>query len=166
MVKVNTMKTSSTVTSPERSRTKARVSQSQPGSRSTSPSSRYNYYTSVQPDGRMQRVRRKSGIPMSTSRDTSPTRIGTGIASMERRLSSGSSGHRARYERTSSSDRQQLQQHQQPPTLMAERILQQSQEAEVALENALRTTNVNSSPRKKFNAFDVFDHSDESETSR
>ncbi len=142
---------SSVLTSPERSRSKARVSKSQPGSRSASPSSRLNYYTSMQSDSRGHRVRRKSGIPTSTSRESSPNRSGiAGYASMERRLSGGNRNRH--YMANNSSERQ--------TPLMAEKILQQSQEAEAALEDALIVT----SPRKRYNAYD--DQSDESETSR
>jgi CLIP-associating protein 1/2 len=141
---------SSVLTSPERSRSKARVSKSQPGSRSASPSSRLNYYTSMQSDSRGHRVRRKSGIPTSTSRESSPNRSGiAGYATMERRLSSGNRNRH--YMANNSSERQ--------TPLMAEKILQQSQEAEAALEDALIVTSL----RKRYNTYD--DHSDESETS-
>lgn len=46
---------------------RCRISQSQPGSRSTSPSSRYSYITN-------SGHRRRSGIPVSTSRSTSPAK--------------------------------------------------------------------------------------------
>ena len=61
---------SGSVTTPDRSRPNGRVSQSQPSSRSASPSSLLNYYNSDQ----RYRVSRHSGIPQSTSRDTSPNR--------------------------------------------------------------------------------------------
>lgn len=108
----------------------------------------------MQPDGRIHRVRRKSGIPLSTSREASPTRSGggSGFATMERRLS----GTRNRYY-LSSSDRQ--------TPLMAERILQQSQEAELAMEDALRNASHATTPSAK-KRYTNDDHSDESETSR
>ena len=128
---------------PERSRSKGRVSKSQPSSRSASPS-RLSF-TSMQTDSRGHRVRRKSGIPAATSRD----------ASMERRLSGGARNRP--YIPNNLVDRQ--------TPLMAEKILQQSQEAEAALEDALTTDSHVSSARKRFtNLYD--DHSDESETSR
>ncbi|XP_064471779.1 CLIP-associating protein 1-like isoform X2 [Ornithodoros turicata] len=148
----------SAITSPERisrSRTKG-VSQSQPSSRSGSPSSRLSYaayHTQVDGSGR---VRRKSGIPtpLGTSRETSPTR--TPYGHHERRLSTGSrrafTGAGERYHPTTVVS---------STPLMAERILQQSKEAEAAVADALESWKP---PRKlRYNAFD--DQSDESETS-
>jgi len=108
----------------------------------------------MQSDSRGHRVRRKSGIPTSASREASPNRSVTGYASIERRLSSGSRSRH--YAPNNSSERQ--------TPLMAEKILQQSQEAEAALEDALITGSHVTSPRKRYNTYD--DHSDESETSR
>lgn len=128
---------------PERNRSKGRVSKSQPSSRSASPS-RLSF-SSMQTDSRGQRVRRKSGIPAAPSRD----------ASMERRLSN--SARNRPYISNNLVERQ--------TPLLAEKILQQSQEAEAALEDALTTDSHVSPTRKRFaNLYD--DHSDESETSR
>ncbi|CAN7983080.1 unnamed protein product, partial [Ixodes hexagonus] len=92
---------SSNMASPERisrSRTKG-VSQSQPSSRSGSPSSRLSYATYQSHVDSGGRVRRKSGIPtpVGTSRESSPTRLmtpgvspATGTGMYERRLSTGS----------------------------------------------------------------------------
>ncbi|KAK8765343.1 hypothetical protein V5799_032049 [Amblyomma americanum] len=157
---------SSTMASPERisrSRTKG-VSQSQPSSRSGSPTSRLSYatYSATHADG-TGRVRRKSGIPtpLGTSREASPTRpTGTspGMAGVyERRLSGGSRrpfmGASERYHPTTITT---------GAPLMAQQILQQSKEAEAAVADALECWNT--PPRKnRYNAFD--DQSDESETS-
>ena len=70
-------------------RTKTRISQSQPSSRSSSPTSRLNYITNLQSNlknglltnsnsqlvnGNSSSGRRRSGIPLLSSRDSSPTR--------------------------------------------------------------------------------------------
>lgn len=141
------------ITSPERMmkvRSKG-ASQSQPSSRPDSPSSRLSYATYSVPDGGSGRVRRKSGIPTATgtSRETSPTR--TGFAH-ERRLS----GSRTRALLGAGENYSSVSPACVP--VMAERILQQSREAEVAVADALRTP-----ARRRYNAFD--DQSDESETS-
>ncbi|XP_075548307.1 CLIP-associating protein isoform X2 [Dermacentor variabilis] len=157
---------SSTIASPERisrSRTKG-VSQSQPSSRSGSPTSRLSYatYSATHTDS-TGRVRRKSGIPtpVGTSREGSPTRpTGTtpGMTGMyERRLSGGTRrpfvGAGERYHPTTITT---------GAPLMAQQILQQSKEAEAAVADALECWNT--PPRKnRYNAFD--DQSDESETS-
>ncbi|CAD5122731.1 DgyrCDS11143 [Dimorphilus gyrociliatus] len=67
----------------------SRSSQSQPGSRSTSPSSHLNYLTN---SNYATTPRKRSGIPRSqgASRETSPSRGGSTFG-RERRLSSGSS---------------------------------------------------------------------------
>merc|ERR1719270_2920025 len=126
------------------------VSQSQPGSRSASPSSIKSYHTYYDNQstpfgsstvGRVG-ARKRSGIPRSTgtSREPSPSRYGTpssrGVA-------------------TRGPGRPHVR-----PT-MTEQILRQSREAESALADALK------SPRKRSTggAFDGFDNSDESETS-
>lgn len=171
----------SAITSPERvGRTRSRVagvSQSQPSSRSGSPSSRLSYatYSAANRDGvsgdgvsTVGRPRRlSSGIPRSTgtsreaSRETSPNRFGmTGIH--DRSFGSklrGRSAHSASVER--------------PPQrpVMAQKILQQSREAESALADALSFDTVDSgdfghnipNSRKSYRPFD--DHSDDSETS-
>ncbi|CAL1297609.1 unnamed protein product [Larinioides sclopetarius] len=138
------------ITSPERvvkSRPRG-SSQSQPNSRPDSPSSRLSYATYSSPDGKSNRTRTKSGIPIATSRDASPTRPSF---AHERRLSGSRTrltGAGEKYPTISSST----------APLMAERTLQQSREAEVAVADALRAP-----PRRRYNAFD--DQSDESETS-
>ncbi|XP_067126755.1 CLIP-associating protein 1-like isoform X1 [Centruroides vittatus] len=153
---VRRVEATSAMTSPEhtsRSRTKG-VSQSQPSSRSGSPSSRLSYATyHYQTDGSGGRVRRKSGIPTATgtSRETSPSR--SPYSGHERRLSSGSL---RRF--SNASDRFPSPTVISSPPLMAERILQQSKEAEIAMADALQIP-----LRRRYNAFD--DQSDESETS-
>ncbi|RWS12914.1 CLIP-associating protein 1-like protein [Dinothrombium tinctorium] len=151
--KVDSSSTAAAITSPERvSRTKVRVSQSQPSSRSTSPSLRLSYHTMMQTDGRVNRGRRKSGIPLSTSRETSPNRLS--YVAMERRLSSGSSRVSKMYSGTSEKNLASAS------PFLAERMLQQSREAEAAMADALGVETA--ATRRKYN-FD--DHSDESETS-
>ncbi|PNF29242.1 CLIP-associating protein 2 [Cryptotermes secundus] len=171
----------SAITSPERvGRTRSRVagvSQSQPSSRSGSPSSRLSYATysasnrdgggvdGVHTVGRPRRL--SSGIPRSTgtsreaSRETSPNRFGlTGIhdRSFGCKLR-GRPGHNMSTER--------------PPQrpVMAQKILQQSREAESALADALSFDTIDTgdfgrnvpNSRKSYRPFD--DHSDDSETS-
>ena len=65
------------------SRTKTRISQSQPSSRSTSPTSRLNYLTNLTNSNNqlINGTRRRSGIPLLSSRDSSPNRT------LERRAS-------------------------------------------------------------------------------
>lgn len=129
------------------------VSQSQPGSRSASPSSIKSYHTYFDnqstPYGSstVGRVggRKRSGIPRSTgtSREPSPNRYG---------VTPPSRGLGARVP---------VRPHVRP--LMTEQILRQSREAESALADALK------SPRKRSTgggpSYDGFDNSDESETS-
>ncbi|XP_076338246.1 CLIP-associating protein 1-B-like isoform X2 [Tachypleus tridentatus] len=153
------------LTSPERlGRPKSKgVSQSQPSSRSGSPSSRlsYNTYQEISSSGR---VRRKSGIPLTTgtSRETSPARS---LHGGHERRPSGTYRSRPfigageRYHPTTITT---------STPVMAEKILQQSKEAEAAMADALVSDGFNfdpclKSPRRRFNAFD--DQSDESETS-
>ncbi|PSN38728.1 hypothetical protein C0J52_15356 [Blattella germanica] len=171
----------SAITSPERvGRTRSRmsgVSQSQPSSRSGSPSSRLSYatYSAANRDvgagdgahtiGRPRRL--SSGIPRSTgtsreaSRETSPNRFGmTGIHDR-----SFGSKLRGRPVHSMSTER--------PPQrpVMAQKILQQSREAESALADALNFDTMDSgdfgrgmaNSRKSYRPFD--DHSDDSETS-
>ncbi|XP_067003312.1 CLIP-associating protein 1-B [Anabrus simplex] len=167
----------SAITSPERiGRTRSRmagVSQSQPSSRSGSPSSRLSYATySASRDANhdaahtVGRPRRLSGIPRSTgtsreaSRETSPNRyVGIHDRSFGSKLR-GRSLHSM-----SSTER--------PPSarpVMAQKILQQSREAESALADALNFDSMDSGDysrisnnRKAYRPFD--DHSDDSETS-
>lgn len=138
--------------SPERApRTKNRSSQSQPTSRSASPSSRlaYLYRSSEHDTSRPRRL--SSGIPRSTttsrdtSRETSPNR-------------SSLSRFRSR------SDRPPLSPASRP--VLAQKILQQSREAENALADAFNdSTDSYRSPRKvSMRSMDGM-HSDESETS-
>lgn len=171
------------VTSPERtSRTRTRVagvSQSQPTSRSGSPSSRLSYVTygyrggegdvaDASPTyvGTLGRPRRLgSGIPRSThgsrdaSRETSPNRFGA----LGGHLYDRSFGSKLR-------GRHGMSPSERPPTsarpVLAQKILQQSREAESALADALSVDSpeyTRGSPRKSYRSFD--DHSDESETS-
>ncbi|KAJ8972441.1 hypothetical protein NQ317_000032 [Molorchus minor] len=139
--------------SPERiSRTRNRSSQSQPTSRSGSPSSRLTYLYQRTTDHESPRPRRlSSGIPRSTqgsrdaSRETSPNR--------------GSSLSRFRR----GSDRPPLSPASRP--VLAQKILQQSREAENALADAFQNDSPEHyrSPRKGMRTLD--NHSDESETS-
>ncbi|XP_071041088.1 CLIP-associating protein 2 isoform X9 [Parasteatoda tepidariorum] len=138
------------ITSPERvMKPRPRGSQSQPSSRPDSPSSRLSYATYSTLDGKSNRTRNKSGIPIATSREASPTRSSFGLH--ERRLSGSRTRLTGAGEKYSSLTSPVV-------PLMAERTLQQSREAEVAVADALRTP-----ARRRYNAFD--DQSDESETS-
>ncbi|XP_064594427.1 CLIP-associating protein 1-like isoform X2 [Liolophura sinensis] len=89
-----TASTISSLVSPDRSRprTKIGISQSQPSSRSGSPSSRLSYitHTTGRVDSVTPRSARKSGIPRSqgTSRETSPSRL-TGTLGREKRTPRG-----------------------------------------------------------------------------
>lgn len=112
------------------------MSKSQPGSRSTSPSSRLSYYSNI-PSSKTPANKRRTS---ATSRDTSPTRT----PAYERKLSTGSSASRRNYMVNSDLD-------------LSNRILHQNDEE--MIENAFM---MHTTPRKKF--YD--DQSDESETSR
>ena len=130
----------STISNDERSRIKkSRVSKSQPGSRSTSPSSRLSYYSNAPSSDNRNRTRtRKLSV---TSREQSPSRT----PAYERRLSNSSSASRNRnYMINSDLD------------LSNNKILHHNDEQ--MLENALL---MSFTPRKKY--YD--DQSDESETS-
>ncbi|XP_071053520.1 CLIP-associating protein isoform X4 [Onthophagus taurus] len=137
-----------------RSRSSSSVSHSQPTSRSASPSAKGYMYRST--DGDSPRPRRlSSGIPRSTtgsrdtSRETSPSR-GSSIS---------------RYRRTN--DR--------PPispanrSVMAQKILQQSREAENALADALTLDQMDGNDHHRLNSprklLSLENHSDDSETS-
>ncbi|XP_020709116.2 CLIP-associating protein 1-A isoform X3 [Athalia rosae] len=146
----------SAIPSPERTaRTRTRVSgvsQSQPSSRSGSPSSRLSYATyNREGESFIARPRRLSGQGIRStgnSREPSPQRFG-----MDK---SFGSKIRGRNLHMSPTDR--------PPTrpVMAQKMLQQSREAESALADALTFDNIDSytrTPRGKG------DHSDDSETS-
>uniref|UniRef100_A0A1A9WCV8 TOG domain-containing protein n=1 Tax=Glossina brevipalpis TaxID=37001 RepID=A0A1A9WCV8_9MUSC len=106
----------------QRNRGRAGVSQSQPGSRSTSPSSKLREQHSIgyyRPTGTIPK--KASGIPRSlaNSRETSPTRSGSVI--MKRSLY------------TTGSSRRTPERNQPTRQPAAARILQQSREAETAL---------------------------------
>ncbi|XP_060519972.1 CLIP-associating protein isoform X2 [Cylas formicarius] len=142
-----------TTSSPERvSRTRNRSSQSQPTSRSGSPSSRlaYLYHRSEHDAVRSRRL--PSGIPRSTtgsrdtSRETSPNR-GSSLSRFRR-----ASDHRPPMSPASR-------------PVLAQKILQQSREAENALADVLIDSGDGHfrSPRKTIRSLD--NHSDESETS-
>ena len=145
-----------TVASPERTaRTRTRmsgVSQSQPSSRSGSPSSRLSYATyNREGESLIARPRRLSGHGIRStgnSREPSPQRFG-----MDR---SFASKIRGRGLHMSPTDRPQSR------PVMAQKMLQQSREAESALAEAFTVDNIDSytrTPRGKG------DHSDDSETS-
>ncbi|KAJ8928598.1 hypothetical protein NQ314_018804 [Rhamnusium bicolor] len=139
--------------SPERvSRTRNRTSQSQPTSRSGSPSSRLAYIYQRATDHDSPRPRRlSSGIPRSTqgsrdtSRETSPNR--------------GSSLSRFRR----GSDRPPLSPASRP--VLAQKILQQSREAENALADAFNDSTEHYRSPRKSGMRSLDNHSDESETS-
>ncbi|XP_016771684.2 CLIP-associating protein 1-A isoform X2 [Apis mellifera] len=144
------------VASPERTaRTRTRmsgVSQSQPSSRSGSPSSRLSYATyNREGESLIARPRRLSGHGIRStgnSREPSPQRFG-----MDR---SFASKIRGRSLHMSPTDRPQSR------PVMAQKMLQQSREAESALADALTFENIDNytrTPRGKG------DHSDDSETS-
>ncbi|CAK9833634.1 CLIP-associating protein 1-A [Anthophora retusa] len=144
------------VASPERSaRTRTRVSgvsQSQPSSRSGSPSSRLSYATyNREGESLIARPRRLSGHGIRStgnSREPSPQRFG-----MDR---SFASKIRGRSLHMSPTDRPQSR------PVMAQKMLQQSREAESALADALTFDSIDNytrTPRGKG------DHSDDSETS-
>ncbi|VEN50087.1 unnamed protein product, partial [Callosobruchus maculatus] len=148
-------KLSDQMASPERtSRTRNRSSQSQPTSRSGSPSSRLAYiYQRNTSDHESPRTRRlPSGIPRSAagsrdgSRETSPTR-----GSISRfRKASGSGCERPPLNPTSR-------------PVLAQKILQQSREAENALADVLNSSEQFRTPRRSTRSME--NHSDESETS-
>uniref|UniRef100_T1IXA2 TOG domain-containing protein n=1 Tax=Strigamia maritima TaxID=126957 RepID=T1IXA2_STRMM len=155
----------SAVTSPERvarSRTKLGASQSQPSSRSGSPSSRLSYatYNNSQADTSYclpQRVRRRAGVVHSTgtSRETSPSR---NLLGHERRLS-GSGVHKRTRTLTGSERGSRGGQ------VLAQRILTQTKEAEVAVADALvnRLESPKNPLRRRYDPFG--NESDDSETS-
>ncbi|XP_063603567.1 CLIP-associating protein 2-like isoform X14 [Penaeus indicus] len=125
----------SSITSPDRMgrpRSRGGVSQSQPGSRSGSPSSRLSYatYSSPGDSGTLGRSRRRSGIPRSTgtSREPSPSRY-SGL--------SGISPSKSRSRSISGASEMPPQVPGKSRQVMAQKILQQSREAESALADAL-----------------------------
>ncbi|XP_069987943.1 CLIP-associating protein 2 isoform X20 [Penaeus vannamei] len=148
----------SSITSPDRMgrpRSRGGVSQSQPGSRSGSPSSRLSYatYSSPGDSGTLGRSRRRSGIPRSTgtSREPSPSRY-SGL--------SGISPSKSRSRSISGASEMPPQVPGKSRQVMAQKILQQSREAESALADALR------SPNRKMYSKAFEDQSDnDSETS-
>ncbi|XP_014663048.1 PREDICTED: CLIP-associating protein 2-like isoform X2 [Priapulus caudatus] len=125
---------------------RSRVSHSQPGSRSNSPSSRYSYQTYA---GSGDRKPRRSGIPRSTgtSRETSPSRLGGGYA-RDRRLSAGAAGSRSGRGAVKPGGNS---------AVLAQRVLLPGQETEAALSDALR------GPLRR--RYDNYHSDDESETS-
>ncbi|XP_044007569.1 CLIP-associating protein 1-like isoform X2 [Aphidius gifuensis] len=141
------------VMSPERTpRTKTKVSgvsQSQPSSRSCSPSSRLSYatYNHREGDGFTSRTRRLSNQGMRStdnSREPSPQRF-----SLDRSITAKIRGRN-------------MYMSPKPP-VMAQRMLQQSREAESALADALTFDGTDHPPRTPRGA--KGDHSDDSETS-
>lgn len=157
----------SSITSPDRmgrSRSRGGVSQSQPGSRSGSPSSRLSYATYASPgdSGTMGRSRRRSGIPRSTgtSREPSPSRYSA---------LSGISPSKSRSRSISGASEMPPQVPGKSRQVMAQKILQQSREAESALADALVSLppgGVLRSPNRKMYTKAFEDQSDnESETS-
>lgn len=112
----------------QRARGRAGVSQSQPGSRSTSPSSKLREHHGIgsyyRPTGTIPK--KASGIPRSltSSRETSPTR-GTGGVIMKRSMY------------TTGNSRRTPERNQPTRQLAAARLLQQSRDAENALADAL-----------------------------
>ncbi|XP_061500393.1 CLIP-associating protein isoform X5 [Anopheles gambiae] len=148
---------------PERKiRSRAGVSQSQPTSRSTSPSSKlrdmYSGVTSIYRQTGTVPKKAQSGIPRSlaNSRETSPTRTHTQFGSL-RRTAYGTSSPRR------------------PPLnpgrpVLAQKILQQSREAENALADALSPGDEHDMPCSDFARLALHrkisrDESDESEAS-
>ncbi|XP_040158828.1 CLIP-associating protein isoform X7 [Anopheles arabiensis] len=148
---------------PERKiRSRAGVSQSQPTSRSTSPSSKlrdmYSGVTSIYRQTGTVPKKAQSGIPRSlaNSRETSPTRSHTQFGSL-RRTAYGTSSPRR------------------PPLnpgrpVLAQKILQQSREAENALADALSPGDEHDMPCSDFARLALHrkisrDESDESEAS-
>ncbi|XP_066957428.1 CLIP-associating protein 1 isoform X28 [Macrobrachium rosenbergii] len=158
----------SSITSPDRmgrSRSRGGVSQSQPGSRSGSPSSRLSYatyVTSAGDTGTLGRTRRRSGIPRSTgtSREPSPNRY-SGLSSL--------TSSKSRSRSISGATEMPPQVPGKTRQVMAQKILQQSREAESALADALVSLppgGVLRSPNRKIYTKAFEDQSDnDSETS-
>uniref|UniRef100_A0A336MCT2 CSON009687 protein n=1 Tax=Culicoides sonorensis TaxID=179676 RepID=A0A336MCT2_CULSO len=132
--KIATSSATPTQASPERQVRSRGVSQSQPTSRSTSPSSRlhsvHSVYTAYRQTGAIPK--KSSGIPRSlaNSRETSPTRTNQ-YGSLRRNMYSTGAGTPRRNER--------------PPMnpgrpVLAQKMLQASREAENALADALSPT--------------------------
>ncbi|XP_074652208.1 CLIP-associating protein 1-B-like isoform X3 [Tubulanus polymorphus] len=138
--------TAHNIVSPERSRPRSKVgiSQSQPSSRSGSPSSRLSYYTyganaknepSQQSSSIGTSQRRRSAIPRSqgTSRETSPTRTGKqSLTGMRERRYSGSSNNS-----TSTGTRVLRTPRSESKGAMGQRILGLGTDAERAVADAL-----------------------------
>ncbi|XP_011861467.1 PREDICTED: CLIP-associating protein 1-A isoform X2 [Vollenhovia emeryi] len=143
------------VASPERiARTRTRVSgvsQSQPSSRSGSPSSRLSYATyNREGESLIGRPRRLSGHAIgstSNSREPSPQRFG-----MDRSFASKLRGRNLHMSPTDSTR----------PPVMAQKMLQKSREAESALADALTFDSIDNYTRIPGNKGD---HSDDSENS-
>ncbi|KAF2345619.1 hypothetical protein FHG87_023625, partial [Trinorchestia longiramus] len=175
----------SSITSPERTRPRTRgtVSQSQPGSRSGSPSSRLSYTTYTSPHhhlpphqnsggasttGTLGRTRRRSGIPRSTgtSREPSPNRSGqyAGGGAYAQSPTGLSATPKARTRSVSGASGMEMPPSGKPRQVIAEKILQQSREAENALADALVPSSLRSPNRKFPKGFDDQSEND-SETS-
>lgn len=150
--KLSTASTQEPNISSERSgRVKTRISQSQPGSRSVSPLSRCNY-SSNQVYNRG--IRRRNSIN-DKGRDTSPLRS---LASSGLEQSGAKTLNRNEIV-NSHSDKKSLAQ---TRPFLAEKVLQQSQEAEQAVASALKAAAVNFTPRHKYSFDDFSDGSDTS----
>ncbi|CAM1312763.1 CLASP1 (predicted) [Pycnogonum litorale] len=167
--KSETVMTTSVISPDRTTRSRSRVTQSQPSSRSGSPSRLgSSNYGHSRIDGRgvgshtPSYPRHRSGIPRSTSnsREASPNRgvySTYGGGARDRRYSGGS-GRRSSF---SERNRDKITPTRTTP-VMAEKILMQSQEAEAAMADAL----VSCAPLGQRSYDPSFnDHSDESETS-
>ncbi|XP_047740413.1 CLIP-associating protein 2 isoform X9 [Hyalella azteca] len=158
----------SSIISPERTRPRTRgtVSQSQPGSRSGSPSSRLSYATynsshHLPPHqnsaggsgGTLGRTRRRSGIPRSTgtSREPSPNRAGQYAGTY---APSSATTPKGRTRSVSGASGLEMPPSGKPRQVIAEKILQQSREAENALADALVPSSLRSPSRKFSKGFD------------
>ncbi|XP_018494292.1 CLIP-associating protein 1 [Galendromus occidentalis] len=157
--KARTESVCSAVTSPERTpQSRGRqVSQSQPNSRSASPSSRWSYATYGYGSAESRRTPSRSRIPMATSRDPSPSRsIGSqssssALSETQRRRRSSLSRYSGRRE---------------PVTIIpstptaAEKLLRNSREAEERMAEALGSTTIRS-PLSSFGRQHSFGYSRE-----
>ncbi|KAK2159523.1 hypothetical protein LSH36_151g01044 [Paralvinella palmiformis] len=141
--------TAQSIITPERSRPRSKIgiSQSQPSSRSGSPSSRFSYLTHIQSNsGISSRPRHKSGIPRSqgASRETSPNRT---PYSRERRLSGHSTKLHMPASRVTKNGGNVLQQH----------VLAQGQDVEAAVADAL----FRAGSRRRYESYDSDDAASE-----
>ena len=138
------------VSSERSSRVKTRISQSQPGSRSVSPLPRSNYFSN---QAYNRGIRRRNSIN-DKSRDTSPLCL-LKPSGLEQ---SGDKNLKPNETVNSHSDKKGM-----APTrpFLAEKVLQQSQEAEQAVASALKAA-VNFTPRHRYTFDDFSDGSDTS----